>query len=56
MASGGDDPQSDSTHSIVVMWVKIFKTEKPIDIQLVRLNEVCGKVLIISEKKCLQVC
>ena len=30
------------------MWVKIFKTEKTIEIQLVRLNEVCGEVL--SEK------
>ena len=30
------------------MWVKIFKTEKTIEIQLVRLTEVCGKVL--SEK------
>ena len=26
-------------------WVKIFKTEKTIEIQLVRLSEVCGKVL-----------
>ena len=32
----------------MVIWVKIFKTEKPVEIQLVRLNEVCGKVL--SEK------
>ena len=32
----------------MVIWVKIFKTEKDIEIQLVRLNEVCGKVL--SEK------
>ena len=32
----------------MVIWVKIFKTEKTIVIQLVRLNEVCGKVL--SEK------
>ena len=32
----------------MVIWVKIFKTEKPIEIQLVRLTEVCGKVL--SEK------
>ena len=39
---------NDPTHSIVVIWVKIFKTEKTIEIQLVRLNEVCGKVL--SEK------
>ena len=33
---------SDPTRSIVVLWVKIFKTEKPIEIQLVRLTEVCG--------------
>ena len=32
----------------MVIWVKIFKTEKTIEIQLIRLNEVCGKVL--SEK------
>ena len=32
-------------HSIVVIWVKIFKTEKTIEIHLVRLTEVCGKVL-----------
>ena len=32
----------------MVIWVKIFKTEKIIEIQLVRLTEVCGKVL--SEK------
>ena len=32
----------------MVIWVKIFKTEKTIEIQLVRLNDVCGKVL--SEK------
>ena len=32
----------------MVIWVKIFKTEKTIGIHLVRLNEVCGKVL--SEK------
>ena len=33
----------------MVIWVKIFKTEKkPIEIQLVRLTEVCGTVL--SEK------
>ena len=25
-------------------WVKIFKTEKTIEIQLVSLTEVCGKV------------
>ena len=29
----------------MVKWVKFFKTEKTIEIQLVRLNEVCGKVL-----------
>ena len=28
----------------MVKWVKIFKTEKTIEMQLVRLNEVCGKV------------
>ena len=33
---------------MVVKWVKIFKTEKTIEIQLVRPAEVCGKVL--SEK------
>ena len=32
----------------MVIWVKIFKTEKIIEIQPVRLTEVCGKVL--SEK------
>ena len=32
----------------MVKWVKIIKTEKTIEIQLVRLTEVCGKVL--SEK------
>ena len=32
----------------MVIWVKIFKTEKTIEIQLVRLTEVCGKVF--SEK------
>ena len=26
------------------IWVKIFKTGKTIEIQLVRLTEVCGKV------------
>ena len=30
----------------MVKWVKIFKTEKTIEIQLDRLAEVCGKVLI----------
>ena len=29
----------------MVIWVKIFKTEKTIVIHLVRLTEVCGKVL-----------
>ena len=29
----------------MVIWVKIFKTEKTIDIQLVRITEVGGKVL-----------
>ena len=28
----------------MVIWVKIFKTEKTIEIHLVRLTEVCGKV------------
>ena len=32
----------------MVIWVKIFKTEKTIEIQLIRLTEVCGEVL--SEK------
>ena len=32
----------------MVIWVKIFKTEKTIEIQLVRPTEICGKVL--SEK------
>ena len=32
----------------MVTWVKIFKTEKTLEIRLVRLTEVCGKVL--SEK------
>ena len=32
----------------MVIWVKIFKTEKTIEIHLVRLIEVCCKVL--SEK------
>ena len=30
----------------MVKWVKIFKTEKTIEIQLARPAEVCGKVLI----------
>ena len=29
----------------MIIFVKIFKTEKTIEIQLVRLTEVCGKVL-----------
>ena len=29
----------------MVIWVKIFKNEKTIEIKLVRLTEVCGKVL-----------
>ena len=33
---------------MVVIWVNIFKTEKTIEIHLVRPTEVCGKVL--SEK------
>ena len=28
----------------MVIWVKILKTEKTIEIQLVSLTEVCGKV------------
>ena len=40
--------ESYPTHSIVVIWVNIFKTGKTIEIQLVRQTEVCGKVL--SEK------
>ena len=32
----------------MVIWVKLFKTEKTLEIHLVRLTEVCGKVL--SEK------
>ena len=32
----------------MVKWVKIFKTEKTMEKYLVRLTEVCGKVL--SEK------
>ena len=39
---------SDPTYSKVVIWVKIYKTEKTLEIHLVRLTEVCGKVL--SEK------
>ena len=29
----------------MVIWVKVFKTEKTIEIQLVKPTEVCGKVL-----------
>ena len=29
----------------MVIWVKIFKTEKTIEIRLVRLTKICGKVL-----------
>ena len=29
----------------MVIWVKIFKTEKKLEIHLVRPTEVCGKVL-----------
>ena len=36
------------TQHVVVIWVKIFKTKETKEIQLVRLTEVCGKVL--SEK------
>ena len=32
----------------MVIWVKLFETEKTIEIHLVRLTGVCGKVL--SEK------
>ena len=35
---------SDPSRSIVVIWVKMFKTEKTVEIHLVRLTEVCGKV------------
>ena len=34
----------DTTRSIVVIWVKIFQTEKTKEIQLVRPTEVCGKL------------
>ena len=40
--------QSLAVDSIVVIWVKILKTEKIIEIHLVRLTDVWGKVL--SEK------
>ena len=29
----------------MVIWVKILKTDKTLEVHLVRLNEVCGKVL-----------
>ena len=32
----------------MVIWVKIFKSEKTIETQLVRLTEVCG--IVLSEK------
>ena len=32
----------------MIIWVKIFKTEKTIEIQLVRLTEVCG--IVLNEK------
>ena len=32
----------------MVIWVKIFKTEKNVEMHFVRLTEVCGQVL--SEK------
>ena len=32
----------------MVIWVKILKTEKTIEIHLVRLPEVCGKVLSVK--------
>ena len=35
----------DATRNIVVKLVKILKTEKTNEIQLVRLIELCGKVL-----------
>ena len=33
----------------MVIWVKIFKAEKTIEIQLVRLTEECGKVLSVKK-------
>ena len=33
----------------MVIWVKIFKTKKKVEIHLVRPTEVCGKV---SSQKC----
>ena len=32
----------------MVIWVKIFKTVKTIEIHLIRLTEVCGKVLSVN--------
>ena len=43
--------KSDPTHSIVVKRVKIFKTEKNAEIQLVRPTEVCGKILSFKSVK-----
>ena len=34
--------------STVVKWVKILKTQKTIEMQLVRPTEVCGKVLSVQ--------
>ena len=36
----------------MVIWVKIFTSEKTIEIQLVRLSEVCG--IVLSEKNALK--
>ena len=36
--------QSDTTRSIVVIWVNFFQTERTKEIQPVRPIEVCGKV------------
>ena len=40
--------KSDPTRSIVVIWVKILKTEKTIEIHQVRLAEVCSKVFSVK--------
>ena len=37
---------SDPTHSMVVIWVNIFKTEQKVEIHQVRLTEICGKILM----------
>ena len=34
----------------MVKWVKILNTEKTIEIQLVRLTEVCARGKVLSEK------